>query len=379
MQGTHDPESTGPEARTSPADWPAPDTPLPEEEPTVELPAVAADRPAGWNGPTLARAALSLVITRREPDPDPAVPSPPPEPATPSPSPAARPAAALPAEPLAPASLPADAPASASPPPVAEPGRRWLVGAGIAAAALVLAGVAVVVVGRDRHDDGRQWAPPAAAAEEDGDRAPSAPPPATGHTATGPRGGRTAAALDLIDGARTVTLRTADLGDDLYRISTPAGEQSAPRADLRDGRVRVRLDGKPDAVDVALNTRVRWDLRMAGGAQLSTIDLSGARVGGVELSGGASRINLTLPEPDGTLSVRMSGGVSLFDVRTAGSAPVRVRLGSGASQVVLDGRTHRGVAAGRTFTPPSWAGTTDRVDVDAVAGLSALTVAPTGG
>ncbi|MEV8504046.1 hypothetical protein AB0368_04330 [Actinoplanes sp. NPDC051475] len=362
MQGTHDP---------SPTDWPTPDTPLPEEEPTVELPALTGERPAGWNGPTLARAALSLVITRREDGEDSAASAPP---SVPTASP----------PPLVPT---APTPSAASPDallgagreggPAAEPGRRWLVGAGIAAAALILTGVAVVTIGRGGDDgdrDSRQWAPPAAAAEEQGSR--SAPPPAAGHIATGPRDGRTAAALELVDGAKTVTLRTADLGDDLYRISTPAG---APRADERDGKVRVRLDGTPEAVDVALNTRVRWDLRVAGGAQLSTIDLTGARVGGVDLSGGASRINLTLPEPDGTLSVRMSGGVSLFDVRTAGSAPVRVRLGSGASQVVLDGRTHRGVAAGRTFTPPSWAGTTDRVDVDAVAGLSALTVAPTGG
>ncbi|MEV4642104.1 hypothetical protein AB0J80_32625 [Actinoplanes sp. NPDC049548] len=330
---------------TSPPDWPEPDAPRPEEEPTVELPVVT-------GAPPLARAALSLALTRREPPSEPAPPEPPPP---------------LPEKPR-----PVETP---PPPAAAEPGRRWLVGAAIAAAALILTGVTVVALGRDRDEpDGRQWTPPAAA----GGSAPStdpAPAPA-GHTATGARDGRTAAALDLIDGARTISLRTSDLGDDLYRISTPAGE---PRADEQAGRIRVRLDGRPDAVDVALSTRVRWDLRISGGADLSTINLTGGRVGGVDLTGGASRIDLTLPEPDGTLSVRMSGGASLLDVRTAGSAPVRVRVGSGASEVVLDGRTHRGVAAGRTFTPRSWDATTDRVDVETVAGLSALTVAPTGG
>ncbi|BCJ48693.1 hypothetical protein Asp14428_01680 [Actinoplanes sp. NBRC 14428] len=287
------------------------------------------------------------------------------------------------------------------------PGRRWLIGAGIAAAALLLTGVSVVALGRDGGEpgDGRRWAPPAAAggtAPGDGGpdgaatggtapggggpggAAPGGIAPGSGrdgsgpgHTATAALGGRTAAVLDLIDGARTVTLRTAGLGDDLYRISTPAGP-AVPRADERDGRIQVRLDGSPEAVDVALSTRVRWDLRVAGGAELSTIDLSGARVGGVDLSGGAGRIRLTLPEPDGTLSVRMSGGVDLFDVRTAGAAPVRVRVGHGAGQVVLDGRTHQGVAAGQIFTPRAWGDTANRVDVDAVAGLSALTVAPTG-
>jgi hypothetical protein len=149
-----------------------------------------------------------------------------------------------------------------------------------------------------------------------------------------------------------------------------------PRTDQRDGRVRLRLDGDARAVDITLSAAVRWDLRVAGGAVLSTIDLGAGRVGGVDLTGGASRIALTLPRPDGTLTVRMSGGVNLFDVRTAGRTPVRVRVGSGAGQVVLNGRAHAGVAAGRTFTPAAWGEAVDRIDVDAAAGMSSLTVAP---
>ena len=247
-----------------------------------------------------------------------------------------------------------------------EPGRGWLVGAGIAAAALLLTGAAVVALSRD-GDPGTTpsgWSPPVAAA-------PTAP-----HLATAARDGRTSAGFDLIDGAERVTLRAADLGDTLYRITTPDAGAVVPRTDEQDGRVRLRLDGDAESVDITLNAAVRWDLRIAGGAQLSTIDLSAGRVGGVDLIGGASRIALTLPRPDGTLSVRMSGGVSLFDVHTAERTPVRVRVGRGAGQVTLDGQRHAGVAAGQTFTPASWAAAVDRVDVDAAAGMSALTVAP---
>ena len=248
----------------------------------------------------------------------------------------------------------------------AQPGRGWLVGAGIAAAALLLTGAAVVALSRD-GDPGTTpsgWSPPVAAA-------PSAP-----HLATAARDGRTSAGFDLVDGAERVTLRAADLGDTLYRITTPDAGAVVPRTDEQDGRVRLRLDGDAESVDITLNAAVRWDLRIAGGAQLSTIDLSAGRVGGVDLTGGASRIALTLPRPDGTLSVRMSGGVSLFDVHTAERTPVRVRVGRGAGQVTLDGQRHAGVAAGQTFTPASWAAAVDRIDVDAAAGMSALTVAP---
>ncbi|MET8149363.1 hypothetical protein ACIBSW_34415 [Actinoplanes sp. NPDC049668] len=321
-------------------DWPEPGTPLPEDEPTMELPVVAAG--PSTSTPRMAQAALALALTR--------------------------PARRVPAL----ARLTRQAPAAADPEPEpvedlaaappAEPDRRWLIGAGIAAGALLLTGTAVFVLGRDGGAPAADWGPPAAAA--------------AAHTATAAREGRTAAGFDLVDGAKQVTLRAVDLGDALYRISTPDSGDAVPRAEELDGRIRLRLDGDAQSVDIALNSAVRWDLRMAGGADLSTIDLSAGRVGGVDLTGGASRISLTLPRPDGTLGVRMSGGVSLFDVRTAGGVPVRVRIGAGAGQVTVDGLRHAGVAAGKTFTPAAWDGAVDRVDVDAAAGMSALTVAP---
>jgi hypothetical protein len=243
-----------------------------------------------------------------------------------------------------------------------------MIGAGIAAAALLLTGAAVVVLSRDSGPgDVRPsgWSPPVAAVV--------APAP---HTATAPLGGRTTAGFDLIDGAERVTVQAADLGDTLYRVTTPESGAGLPRAEEQDGRVRLRLDGDTQAVDITLNAAVRWDLRIAGGAELSTIDLSAGRVGDVDLTGGASRIALRLPRPDGTLSVRMSGGVRLFDVRTVDGTPVRVRVGEGAGQVTLDGKNHAGVSAGQTFTPAAWGEAVDRVDVDATAGMSALTVAP---
>lgn len=318
MQGIHHAESPDKPRRpappgwplmAAPPDWPPPGGPLPGDEPTMELPIIAA-------------------------------------------------LAEEPAEP-------------ASEPVAGVPGRRWLIGAGVAAVALLLTGATVIVVSRDTSDGG-QWAPPAAAAAA----AENVQPVAENHTATAARDGRTEAGFDLLDGAAKVSLRAADLGDDLYRISTPAGDPGVPRVEEQDGRVRLRLGNRADAVDIALSTRVRWDLRVAGGAELSTIDLTGGRIGGVDLTGGATRINLTLPRPDGTLNVRMTGGVNLFDVRTTGGVPVRVRVGSGAAQVTLDGRRHQGVAAGSLFTPELWAEADNRIDVDAAAGMATLTVAP---
>jgi hypothetical protein len=348
MHGIHEAETADGSSASPPPDWPNPGTPLPGDEPTIELPVITDAMLARASTPSLAEAALSLVLGNSERRA----------------AAESRTAALVPADPAIPGfSAPEPAP-DVTPEGPAEPGRRWLVGAGIAAAALLLTGTTVVALSRSGEAsdaDSGSWSPPAAAA--------------AAHTATAALDGRTTAGFDLVDSAKNVTLRTVDLGDSLYRISTPEGSNVVPRAEDQDGRIRLHLAGDAQTVDVALNAAVLWDLRMAGGADLSTIDLSLGRVGGVDLTGGASRISLTLPRPDGTLSVRMSGGVSLFDVRTTGRVPVRVRVGNGAGQVTLDGRKHSGVAAGRTFTPEHWGETEDRIDVDAIAGMSALTVA----
>ena len=416
---------------SSPPDWPAPGTPLSGEEPTIELPVIteamlAAHPPASAS--PLAAAALSLAVNRSTPGRPTPGESRPDEP-TPGESAHGRPEAGeLAAGPdvlvpgrsepegsasgqpaptrgrrfpalerrgprpgrspasaayvaalndlLGPARDPsgrdgtatrpseADATPVGGPDRTATPGHRRLVGAGIALTALLLTGAAVVVLSRDGD--------PGTAAPVDGRPPPAAP----AHTVTGALAGRTEAGFDVIDGAERVTLRTAGLGPDLYRVSTPEAGAAVPRAEERDGRVRLRLDGDARAIDITLNAAVRWDLRVAGGAVSSILDLGAGRVGRVDLAGGADRIVLTLPRPEGTLTVRMSGGVNLFDVRAAARTPVRVRVGSGAGRVTLNGRDHAGVSAGRTFTAAAWAGAADRIDVDAAAGMSALTVAP---
>ncbi|BFU44404.1 hypothetical protein [Krasilnikovia sp. MM14-A1004] len=252
--------------------------------------------------------------------------------------------------------------------------RRWTARIAMGAVALALLGGAVAAIGRaDRPVPSAGTAAPAG-------RWSGGDPGEARSSATAPLDGRTTAGLDLVDAATTVRLRTADLGGDLYRVSTPPGAGVLPRVTDDGGRVRLALDraagGGPAELDVALSARVRWDLRVAGGTSLSVLDLRQGRLGTVDLAGGASQVDLTLPRPDGTLTVRMTGGVSRFDVHTAARVPMRVRVGAGAGQVQLAGQAHTGVAAGALFTVDGYEAAVDRIDVDAVAGVSALTVAP---
>jgi hypothetical protein len=250
------------------------------------------------------------------------------------------------------------------------PGRRprigrtaWIV---LAVVVAVVLAAALVVLG-DRLSDG-----------DDDDR-----PRAADRTASGPLEGREQASLVLLDGAATVRVQATDLGDRLYRVATPEGGEQVPVVTVDGDEVRLELadtdgtDGTGDtdgngasAVDVELSSAVRWHVRILGGVTDLVVNLAQAQASGVELGGGAASVDLTLPPPEGTMPVRMTGGVGQWSVHQVGDAPVRVRVGGGAGSVTIDGVQEGGIAGGTVFAPPEWDGAADRVDIDAVAGMS---------
>jgi hypothetical protein len=190
----------------------------------------------------------------------------------------------------------------------------------------------------------------------------------------------TDATFELVSDATTVTLSTAALGTDLYRISTPPRGGVRPKVTEKAGNVSLALvrtgtDG-PSTVHIVLSSRRRWSLTMTGGTRTSILDLSGAAVRRVDLAGGAHTVDLTLPEPDGTVPVRVSGGAGTVRIHTTGHVAVRVRVRRGAGSVAVDGRTDDGVRRGTTLTSPDFARRRDRIDVDMVAGVGDLSIGP---
>jgi hypothetical protein len=235
----------------------------------------------------------------------------------------------------------------------------WIVIAAVAAVVLV---AALVAVGAQLSDDDRDDGP----GPRDGDR-----------TVSGPLEGREQATLVLLDGAESVSVQATDLGDELYRVATPEDGAQVPVVTLDGDEVRVELadtddpdDTGPSAVDVELSSAVRWHVRILAGATDLVVGLAQARVSGVELGGGAASIDLTLPAPEGTMAVRMTGGVDQWSVHQVGDAPVRVHVGGGAASVTIDGARQSGIGGGTVFAPPDWDGAADRVDIDAVSGMS---------
>ncbi|MFI9638949.1 hypothetical protein ACIG87_02610 [Micromonospora sp. NPDC051925] len=259
-------------------------------------------------------------------------------------------------------------------------GARLLAAAAVLVVGLGAIAVVVTMANPDRlgmvFSGGRDGPPPVTAAARPGGA--GAAEAAAERIATAPVGGLRRATFELMDGVTSFRLRTEDLGADLYRISSPTDAGLTPRPEVSGDRVQLRVTrrDKPGrgVVDVVLNSRLTWRLRLIGGVSDHVLDLADTRLAGVELIGGAARVDLRLPPTTGTLTVRMTGGVNQFVVRAPDGPPTRVRAGSGAGSVVLYGDRREGLARGATVSSPDWDRVSDRLYLDLVAGANTVTV-----
>ncbi|MEU4715978.1 hypothetical protein AB0F73_20325 [Micromonospora purpureochromogenes] len=266
-------------------------------------------------------------------------------------------------------------------------GARLLTAAAIVVLALGVLAVTVTLANPDRLGvafSGGRGAPSVTVAAEPGGagaeaaQAAKEAQAAAEESLTAPVAGRRRATFELADGVSAFRLRTAELGDELYRISSPGDSGVVPRPEVLGDRVRLRLAASgrsgTGSVDVVLNSRLVWRLRLVGGVSAHQLDLGQARLAGVDLVGGASRIDLSLPPTVGTLTVRMTGGVSQFTIRAPGTPPVRVRAASGAGGVTVYDDRHDGLAVGETVSSANWDRSVDRIYVDLVGGANRVTI-----
>lgn len=186
----------------------------------------------------------------------------------------------------------------------------------------------------------------------------------------------TSGTFELTDNVVELNVTIGDLGTDAVRFSSPAGSGLRPRLSVAGGTAKLdpNADGSKGSgrLDVRLNSKVTWAIKMTGGVTRATWDLADARLRRVDLGGGASRLTMVLGKLGDRLPIRMSGGVNTWQITTADRVPVSVLLRDGGGKVVLFGRTTDGVSRNTRLTDGSGDG---GLDIDAVAGLGTLTVA----
>ncbi len=184
--------------------------------------------------------------------------------------------------------------------------------------------------------------------------------------------------LEFTKGAAKVSIKGDPAVTGLYhaRFDGPV-----PEIKVDGGTVTVQqrrrfrpFDWRAQSADFSLSTAVPWDISLRGGMWKLSADLRALRVTSLEVGGGASDIEIWLPEPVGTVPVRVSGGASKVVLRRPKGAEARAEVSGGASQLQFDDQ-RLGAVGGRTVLATSgFADAADRYEIRFSGGASQLTV-----
>jgi hypothetical protein len=90
--------------------------------------------------------------------------------------------------------------------------------------------------------------------------------------------------------------------------------------------------------ELALNASVSWHIEVRGSTSRLTADFSKIRLGSLNLAGGASRIEVVLPRPSGTIPVRILGGAGNVSIHRLEGVAARAHASGGATNLTFDER-----------------------------------------
>jgi hypothetical protein len=186
--------------------------------------------------------------------------------------------------------------------------------------------------------------------------------------------------LEFARGAARLTIRGASIPD-LFRARF---DQPAPRVSLDGGAVTVRYPRfspwswlRPWARrggQVTLNDDVAWDIGIRKGVAHLDADLRALRVEAVEVSQGASRIELRLPRPSGVVPVRVGGGASHVTIRRPAGTAARLRIGRGVADLTFDEQEFGAVGGRLRLESPSAGAANDRYEIEISGGAAHVRV-----
>lgn len=188
-----------------------------------------------------------------------------------------------------------------------------------------------------------------------------------------PLGSATAGRLEFVAGAYNLTIHADASTADLYRASF---EGAAPDVRVEDGTVRVEYSRtwRRQSADIVLNAAVPWGVEVRGGVAEVKADLSGLRLESLEIDGGSHNVELTIPEPSGTVSIRIQGGANNLKVCRPRDTAARVHVEDGVSKLALDNQYLDAVGSEVALESGTYAGSTDRYEITVTDGANNVSV-----
>jgi len=161
--------------------------------------------------------------------------------------------------------------------------------------------------------------------------------------------------------------------EDLYRARFE-GKVPDVRVDAGTVTVKYRPSLRATRGAITLSGRVPWAIKAGMGMSNVVADLEDLELTGLEISGGASGLEVRLPRPKAAVRVRIGGGTSSVELLRPAGVPVRVRIGGGASKLAIDD-FRAGAAGGTTdWRSPDYDLIEGHYDIEIGAGASKLTI-----
>lgn len=220
----------------------------------------------------------------------------------------------------------------------------------------------------------------------------AAPNPNSTHTmdASAPVGNLEQAAVEVDVGAAIIDVAGSnDLGSDLYRVHIEYSGP-APEVDFDDsaGKVTISqpsrngffLGARKFNLTLQINTGIPWTVSENSGAATDTIDLTKVHVTSMTLNTGASREDITLGPPSGTVPVVVNGGALTVHVHRPSGVPVSIQVSGGAVTLTADGHSYHAIGSAG-YDSNDFEGATDRYRIAVNGGACTVTLdanAPSG-
>jgi len=162
---------------------------------------------------------------------------------------------------------------------------------------------------------------------------------------------------------------------ELYRASF---DRRPPRIRVSGGTVNISFPGMWHGAvgrgQITLNATIPWALDIRGGASEMDVDLAALALSELTMTGGASRVDLRLSRPAGTVPLRIRGGASRVTIRRPAGVPFRVRVGGGLTRLTLDAQRVGSIGGGAVLDSPGFDAAEDRYELGVEGGASRITV-----
>jgi hypothetical protein len=175
---------------------------------------------------------------------------------------------------------------------------------------------------------------------------------------------------------------SSSLGDDLFRAHIEySGLKPDVSLDASSGGVHISqsdtsgffFQSRRFALTLQLNSSVPWKIAVNSGAASDVFMLATVRVVSIDVNAGASKEDITVGDPSGTVAITINGGAPTVNVHRPPGAAASVSVSGGAASLSFDGRQSKAVGT-LTAQTSDYDHASDRYQIRVEGGAANVTV-----